>query len=322
MTRDGILKGFAAALFLAAAVQTSAQERGLNVYTIGVGDILRVSVWQEPSLDREVEVGIDSTIVLPLVGPIRAAGYTPAQLSRILTERYSLYKRDISQVEVVVVEYNSREIFVFGEVAHPGPFAFQEIPDLWSVIMKAGGPTGMAYLREVRILRGDGEGRRSIPVDLNAFLLGAVETALPRLQPGDTVYIPRTNVEGPDAFSTNKVYVYGEVRTPGMFLVGPGEDLIGAILLAGGVTEFADVEHVRLVRADGERRVVQEVNLDDYLRRGDLRANPALRPGDTVEVGLRSSNRFRRFFEDVRPTLSTLTSLVTVYLLVDRISNN
>ena len=97
MKRDGILLGLAAALLLVAAVRASAQERAVNVYSIGVGDILRVSVWQEPSLDREVEVGIDSTIVLPLVGPIRAAGYTPAQLSRILTERYSLYKRDISR---------------------------------------------------------------------------------------------------------------------------------------------------------------------------------------------------------------------------------
>ena len=221
-----------------------------------------------------------------------------------------------------MVEYNSREIFVFGEVAHAGALSFQEIPDLWSVIMTAGGPTPMAFLSEVRILRGDGEGRRAIPVDLNTYLLGGSESALPRLQPGDTVYVPRTNVEGPDAFSTNKVYVYGEVKTPGMFLVGPGEDLIGALLLAGGVTEFADVERIRLVREDGERRIVQELNLQDYLRRGDRRSNPLLRAGDTIEVGLRSSNRFRRFFEDVRPTLSTLTSLATVWLLVDRISND
>ncbi|MFH1279716.1 MAG: polysaccharide biosynthesis/export family protein [Candidatus Eisenbacteria bacterium] len=299
-----------------------AQEARETVYRIGVGDRLRVSVWQEPTLDREVEVGIDSTIVLPLVGPIRAGGYTPAELSRILTDRYSLYKRDISQVEVVVVEYNSREIFVIGEISVPGRYTFQEIPDLWNVIMTAGGPGTAAYLSEVRILRGEGETRRSIPVDLNAYLLGGDRGALPRLQPGDTVYIPRTNVLGVDAFADKVVYVYGEVARPGMYMVGSREDLVGALLLAGGLTPDGDQKRIRLVRKDGGRRVVRELDLEDFLRRGDERSNPPLKGGDTIEIGASRGTSFRRIWEQYSPTLTILTTTFTAALVYDRLANN
>lgn len=314
--------GLVAGLLLLVAAGAAAEEARETVYRIGMGDRLRVSVWQEPTLDREVEVGIDSTIVLPLVGSIRAGGYTPAELSRILTDRYSLYKRDISQVEVVVTEYNSRELYVIGEVATPGRLTFQEIPDLWDVIMTAGGPTTSAYLNEVRILRGEGETRRSIPVDLNTYLLGGDRTALPRLQPGDTVYIPRSNVTGVDAFADQVVYVYGEVAAPGMYMVGHGEDLIGALLLAGGLTPDGDQKCVRLIRKEGGRRVVHEVNLEEFLRRGDERANPALRGGDTVEIATSQGSSFRRVWEQYSPSLTILTTTFTAVLVYDRLANN
>jgi polysaccharide export outer membrane protein len=318
-----VIRPLAAALFAFAASGTPlfGQTPPEPAYTIGVGDRLRVSVWQEPTLDREVEVGIDGTIVLPLVGSIRAAGYTASAFSEVLTERYSLYKRDISQVEVVVIEFNSREIFVIGEVASPGRYAFQAIPDLWNVIMTAGGPTTAAFLNEVRILRGEGDRRRTIPVDLNAYLLGGDRASLPALQAGDTVYIPRTSVTGVDAFAENVVYVFGEVAKPGMYLVGQGETLVGALLLAGGVTEAADRNHVRVVRDEGGRRIVTEVDLENYLQRGDAAANPRLQAGDTIEVAPGAGTRFRSFFENYSPGLTILTTTFTAILVYERLTD-
>lgn len=298
-----------------------AREGSGSVYTIGTGDRLRVSVWQEPSLDREVEVGIDSTIVLPLVGSIRAGGSSAAELSRVLTDRFSLYKRDISQVEVVVIEYNSREIFVTGEISTPGRYTFQEIPDLWNAIMTAGGPTTAAYLNEVRILRGEEDQRRSIRVDLNAYLLGGDRAALPRLRPGDTIYIPRTNVIGVDAFADKVVFIYGQVAQPGMYMVGQTEDLVGALLLAGGLTELGDARKIRMIRKEGGRSLVTEMNLEDFLHRGDRRANPPLRAGDTIDVSARHGSRFRQFFQDYSPSLAILTTSFTALLLMDRLQN-
>lgn len=316
---------FACLLVIAAwcAPDASAQDQPVRSYTIGVGDRLRVSVWQEPSLDRTVEVGVDSLIVLPLVGPIKAGGYAPAQLSRTLTERYSLYKRDISQVEVVVLEYNSREVYVIGQIAQRGRYTFQEIPDIWTVIMNAGGPGQNAHLGEVRILRGKGGEERVIKVNLNAFLLGGDTTDLPKLQPGDTVYIPTASARGVDAFATNVIYVYGGVRSPGLYLVNEEEDLVGALLIAGGIDPGADNTKVKIIRRNGERRVVHELNINDYMERGEIHANPYLKPGDTIEIAERKSSAVRRFFQElIQPSFQTISSVLTLVVLIDRVNNN
>ncbi|MBM3320132.1 MAG: polysaccharide biosynthesis/export family protein [Candidatus Eisenbacteria bacterium] len=305
-----------------AAGGSFAQVETERVYTIGVGDLLRVSVWQEPTLNREVEVGIDGLVVLPLVGSIRAAGHTPSALAAILTDRYSLYKRDISQVEVVVIEFNSREIFVIGEIGQPGRYTFQEIPDLWTVIMEAGGPTTSAFLSEVRILRGEGESMRTITIDLNAYLLGGDREALPRLQPGDTVYIPRTSVLGADFLADRVVYVFGEVVRPGTYLVGANENLVGALLLAGGITPTGDRGRVRIVRDESGQRVVTEVNIEDYTKRGDLRGNPILRAGDTIEVARDSETRLRTFFDSYGAGLRMVSTVLTFVYLYDRLVDN
>ncbi len=320
MGRFFIVTGIAFLFLHLAATVAPAQATGSEAYTIGVGDRLRISVWQEPSLDREVEVGVDSMIVLPLVGPLKAGGYSPVQLSRVLTERFSLYKRDISQVEVVVVEYNSREIFVIGEVAKRGRYTFQRIPDLWTVIMTAGGPTQNAFLGEVRILRGAGETEKSILVNLNLYLLGGDASALPKLQPGDTVYIPEASTRGVDAFATSVIQVSGEVTNPGLYLVDENQDLVGALLVAGWLSADGDPSTVRVIREVGDRVVVNTVDLDDFMKRGEIRGNPLLKPGDTIEVSARRSTGVRRFFQElITPSFQTVTSAVALVVLIDRL---
>lgn len=323
MNRTLIVLCLSILILSATAEEAVSQAEEAVTYTIGVGDRIRISVWQEPSLDREAEVGVDSMIVLPLVGPIRAGGYSPVQLSRILTERFSLYKRDISQVEVVVVEYNSREIFVIGEVASRGRYTFQKIPDLWTVIMTAGGPTQNAFLGEVRILRGSGDEEKSIVVNLNLYLLGGDSSALPSLQRGDTIYIPTATTRGVDAFATSVIYIYGEVAQPGLYLVGENQDLVGALLTAGGLNNEGDPTSVRVIREEGDRRTVNTVNINDFMERGEFHGNPVLKPGDTIEVSARKSSNVRRFMQElITPSFQTVTSVVALVVLIDRVGNN
>ncbi len=323
MNRSIVVPVLSIVLLMLGASDLAAQGGESGAYVIGMGDRIRISVWQEPSLDRDVDVGVDSMIVLPLVGPIRAGGYSPVQLSRILTERFSLYKRDISQVEVVVVEYNSREIFVIGEVAKRGRYTFQRIPDLWTVIMTAGGPTQNAFLGEVRILRGTGANENSILVNLNTYLLGGGSSGLPSLQPGDTVYIPTASTSGVDAFATSVIYIYGKVGNPGLFLVGKDQDLIGALLTAGGLTDDGDPTNIKVIREEGDRRIVNTVNIDDYMERGALHGNPILKPGDTIEVSVRRSSMVKRFIQElIAPSFQTVTSVVALVVLVDRLGDD
>jgi len=58
-----------------------------------------------------------------------------------------------------------------------------------------------------------------------------------------------------------RVSVTGEVRHPGLYPVGRGLTLLAAIELAGGVTDFASVQHVRLLRNDAGTSRQIEIDL-------------------------------------------------------------
>jgi polysaccharide export outer membrane protein len=61
--------------------------------------------------------------------------------------------------------------------------------------------------------------------------------------------------------------------------------VLDAFVAAGGGTEFADLDAVRVVRAGADRRQGEiEVDLDRMLKRGDLAKNLNLVPGDIVVV--------------------------------------
>src|SRR5664279_3600208 len=69
----------------APAAQANATVRP-DAYIIGAEDVLSVYVWKEPDMSKSVPVRPDGMISLPLIGEIKAAGYTPVQLRDVLVE--------------------------------------------------------------------------------------------------------------------------------------------------------------------------------------------------------------------------------------------
>src|SRR4051812_31461131 len=54
-------------------------------YRIGAQDVLDINVFQVPDLSKSVQVDTGGKILLPLVGPLQAAGRTPFELSQDLS---------------------------------------------------------------------------------------------------------------------------------------------------------------------------------------------------------------------------------------------
>ena len=86
-----------------------------------------------------------------------------------------------------------------------------------------------------------------------------------------------------EEYNNRKIYVQGEVRSPGAFGFETIPDLWGAIREAGGPTEFADLSSVSIIRGDGESKV-QVVDLEAKLKTGSLKGLPRLRPKDTIWI--------------------------------------
>lgn len=288
--------------------------RAQTVYQIEAKDELKIEIWEKPDLTRTVTVRADGTVTLPLIGEVKVAGSTPAQLEEELARKFSLYDRQITQVSLEVTAYNSKSVYVLGEVAQPGKYSRWPMPTVWDVVRDAGGPTEEAYLGGVQVIRkGDEASERNIiTVDLNQIWGRGVPADLPALEPDDTIVVPKKVIE---QTWPNVIYVFGAVIKPGVYQKESAVDLVGAILLAGGPAKDADLRMVTIVRKSPASPRTIEVNLKDFLERGIDVANPVLVAGDTVTVPGGHIGTWGM----IRNAATFATLILGVLFLVDRI---
>jgi polysaccharide export outer membrane protein len=83
---------------------------------------------------------------------------------------------------------------------------------------------------------------------------------------------------------SRKVFITGEVKTPGAYpLTGP-RTVMQLIALAGGLNEFADAKGITVMRNQGGQTESFKFNYKDVARGKNLEQNIVLKPGDTVVV--------------------------------------
>ena len=147
-------------------------------------------------------------------------------------------------------------------------------------------------------------------VTLSAILLiwGAASAQERGIQRGAQYYISRK--EAIDELLI-RVNVWGYVAKPGQYLVPDNTDLISLLSYAGGPTEDARIDAVKLVRTvDGKRKVI-EVDVTKLLKGGSSEDIPVLMPGDTLIV---PGNFYRLISRAVR-IVSQLAIVANVYYL-------
>jgi polysaccharide export outer membrane protein len=156
-------------------------------FVIGPGDILQISVWQEPQFGETVEVRPDGKISLPLVSDVKVAGLTPATAQQKIAEKLQDFVKH-PLVTVVVTQVHSRMVYVIGEVERPGPYPMVSPINVEQLIARAGGPTSQAKQKQVYILH---EGvSQKIPVNYKKIMQGKAPEQNVELMPGDTVVVP------------------------------------------------------------------------------------------------------------------------------------
>lgn len=281
-------------------------------YELGPEDVLELQVWGRPDLTGDVTVGVSGEIQAPLLGAIRAAGRTPAELTEDLTERYQLLDPSITEVLASVAEYNSRTLTILGAVGSPGVYGFREMPDLWDALLTAGGPVPEAELAQVQIVRsarGEGEAR-TVRVDLSRGIDGTPSEALPVVRPKDTILVPTADEDVP--LGDQRYHVVGAVNSPGVYRLSTARNVLEAISVSGGPGAEANLESVRLVRLTSEGTTSFEFDLENYVSQADPLANIGLRAGDTISVPERGSTLtdFTEALRSVAPFLSLATTII------------
>lgn len=165
----------------------------VNGFPIGIGDELRITVWKNDDLTRELRVSPGGVIFYPLVGEIQVVGVGTEDLRRTITERLREYLAD-PQVNVDIVKFRSRKVYVLGEVQNPGMVVIEDSATLLDAVMSAGGFTVDADLENVLLVqRVAGEVRLGM-VDMRAGFEGRSNAFTTLLKGGDVVYVLPTRI--------------------------------------------------------------------------------------------------------------------------------
>ena len=158
--------------------------------TLGPGDVVEVRVYQEAELSGLYQVGPEGDVVFPLCQRVPVSGLTPngaaERIRACLAERYM---RD-PQVSVLVKEYNSKKVFVFGEVQKPGTFVYEDGMSVVQAVTVAGGFTKPAARNSTSVTRRVNGQEVKVKVHVEDIALGRAPNFT--LEPGDIVYVPES----------------------------------------------------------------------------------------------------------------------------------
>lgn len=163
-------------------------------YTISTGDELDMRFVYTPELNTTVTVRPDGKISAPLVGDVKVAGLSPAEVSDQLRKAYAnQVKRP--EVSVNVRGFASQRVFVGGEVAQPGAQQLAGHLSVLDAIMTAQGYKDTARLNEVVVVRRGDDGKRVVfPVNLEKVISGEDSTQDVLLRPYDVVIVPKSGI--------------------------------------------------------------------------------------------------------------------------------
>jgi polysaccharide export outer membrane protein len=156
-------------------------------YDIGIEDVLRVVVWNEPDLTVDVAVRPDGKITLPLIDDVDVKGRSPLEVRDMITERLSRFIREPS-VTVIVAEINSFRIFILGEVNTQGMLTFRRPTRLLQALASAGGLTQYSK-KEALLLRDQYGVEKRVQINLKHLLAGDAKTENLLLLPNDTLIV-------------------------------------------------------------------------------------------------------------------------------------
>ena len=160
-----------------------------DAYIIGAEDVLSIYVWKEPDMSKSVPVRPDGMISLPLIGEIKATGYTPVQLQGVLADAMKKYVSD-PQVTVIVDKISSLSFNMVGEIGRPGSYPLTRRITVLDAIAMAGGFKDFAKTKKIYILRTANGTEQRLPFNYKEVIKGKNPQQNIELQPRDTIVVP------------------------------------------------------------------------------------------------------------------------------------
>ncbi len=188
-----ILKGFTIIALVLSLGWAIAHAEG-EEYKVETGDVLTITVYEQPDLTTKARVGPKGDITFPLLGNVNLTGLTVSETEEKIT---TLLKEDYlvnPQVNVFIEEYHPKKVFVMGFVNTPGEYElFKDRPTtILEAITMAGGFKEGAAQNGTKIIRMENGEKVTIPVKITDITSrGDKEKDVP-IKAGDIVVVPES----------------------------------------------------------------------------------------------------------------------------------
>ncbi len=250
-------------LLLAAATQlATAQVAPRSEPTLGVGDVVKIAVFQNPDLSVDARVSELGQINFPLIGNVSVGGLTVSAAER----RIETLLRDGGfvlkpQVSIQTVQIRSSQVSILGQVTRPGRFPIEVVGSKVSEMIATSGGVLPGGADVVTLVGNRGGKPIKLDIDLPAILqAGRAELDI-AVENGDIIFVDRAPT----------FYIYGEVQRPGQLRLERQMTLLQALAEAGGLSARGTARGIRLHRKDSNgQEQVSEIKMTDPVQRDDV----------------------------------------------------
>ena len=166
-------------------------------YRLQLGDSIKVQFLYQPENDMDLVVRPDGRISLSPAGEVDAVGKTERELEQIITERASEHLRE-PKVTVTVTKVGPQNIYVAGEVLHPGVVTLVPGMTPLQAVMEQGGFVPTAKRDSVVLILPTADGKFAASrINLEQVLTDGVPERV-RLRPNAVIFVPKTWVAHAD----------------------------------------------------------------------------------------------------------------------------
>ena len=157
---------------------------------------------------------------------------------------------------------------------------------------------------------------RVTKVNLAQFFETGDESLLPRVRPGDVIFVPDRNRNWLEQTSANTVRLLGAVGKPGRYQFSDGMTLLDLLAEAGGPNKDAYQQKIIVVNLSCCASEARVFDLTNFAKTGDFSLLPVVRTGDTIYVPSIEQSDWSIFMSNVRDTVSVLSIIGLLKLLL------
>lgn len=246
-------------------------EPNLNIatpsnYIIGVNDEIIIDVFGVSDITRKIKVNTEGAIRYPKYAPIKVAGLTIEQattkIKRELTKIYPGIISGKTTIQVSLGQIRSIKITLLGEIRRPGNYTVPSLATIMNALYASGGPNNLGDFRNIELVRG---GKTVVKFDLYDFLLNGDLSKNLLLQDQDVIKV---------APYSKRVSLLGAVKKPAIFDLKENENAGKLIKYAGGFSDIAYKNFVRVIRYGSKDKEVFTIKAEQFdkfsLNSGDV----------------------------------------------------